>query len=346
MNIALRFLVTHWRRLPLEEFRVPSRLSCIMATPRFRASSHVILFVFADGESDPILVMKVPRLPGDNARLDLEAANLRKLHATRFGGFHSIPRVVACEDYYNNRLLLETALQGQTMSPALVRRQPKVCIEVVLAWLVNLHLATGIRNGDDRRWFEQSALRPLERFGSAFRISPEERHLIEQTRNLITPLQDQDLPLVFEHGDLSSPNILIQENGCPGVVDWELAEPRGLPAVDLFFFLTYIAFARRRARKPEDYMTAFHEAFFGPEAWARSFVIRYAEALKLPTEALNPLFVLCWSRYVSSILMRLNDPNPRSTILKDPTAAWLRSNRYYALWRYTVKHVKELNLAS
>jgi len=159
-------------------------------------------------------------------------------------------------------------------------------------------------------------------------------------------LQSADFPLVFEHGDFSSPNILMRPSGDVGVVDWELAEPRGLPAVDLFFFLAYSAFARNRAETPEDCLVAFHEAFFGPQAWAQEYIARYRRILRLPTASLKPLFIACWSRYVASFLARLNDlgAGPRE-VPDQETAMWLRNNRYFHLWRHAVKHADELRLA-
>lgn len=65
----------------------------------------------------------------------------------------------------------------------------------------------------------------------------------------MAPLRSMQLPLVFEHGDLSYPNLLLLPTGEPGVLDWELANPDGLPACDLFLFLTYVAFSGITCRR-------------------------------------------------------------------------------------------------
>jgi hypothetical protein len=153
------------------------------------------------------------------------------------------------------------------------------------------------------------------------------------------------MPLVMEHGDFSSPNILQDENGRVGVVDWELAEPKGLPVADLFFFLTYIAFARQNARKNAEYLKAFQEAFFGPKAWAWPYVTRYRERLNLAPDMLAPLFGVTWGRYVAGLVMRLQESNEAGGIVGNETVKWLRSNRYYVLWRFTIENLKDLKLA-
>jgi aminoglycoside phosphotransferase len=345
MNVVLTFLEKNWTRLGLERFGAPSRLSCVIATPRFRASSHLIFFILAEKRSAPILVVKVPRLLGDNDRLDREAANLRATHAARAGGFESIPQVVAYEDYCSHRLLIETAILGRPMSPALVRRQTEMCIETTMTWLLELQLATASRSHYETDWFERLVERPFNHFKDMLSLSAEDERLIDETLAFIGPLRGQNMPLVMEHGDLSHPNVLHSEKSGVGVVDWELAEPQGLPALDFFFFLTYVAFARQRARKNAEYLKAFQQAFFGPNAWARPYVARYSDRLNLSPQALRPLFVLCWSRYVAGLVMRLHDFDGSRRLLDSETVLWLRSNRYYVLWRYAIENVDKVQVA-
>lgn len=284
---------------------------------------------------------KVPRLPDATDSLSREAMNLMAVQAARANGFDSIPRVVTFEESNGYPMLLETALAGRPMSAALVRRRPEMCIEGIMDWLVELHSATAVRNGDRPEWFDQIAEGPLVRLRSALPVTPMEENLIDQTGEILDRLRGADLPLVFEHGDLSSPNILILKNGKAGVVDWELASANSLPVLDLFFYLTFVAFARRDARRRSEYLAAFHEAFFGHRAWARPYILRYVERLGLPSNTIEPLFILCWSRYVHGLLARLNGGS--ATLLNRETVEWLRTNRFYLLWQHAVAHRKELN---
>ena len=148
------------------------------------------------------------------------------------------------------------------------------------------------------------------------------------------------MPAVLEHGDFSHPNVLLLKDGRAGVVDWEMADPHGLPCHDLVFFLTYAAFARENARENNRYLPAIHAAFFGNKAWARPYLIKYAEQFQLPFETLTPLFLLCWVRYVVGLLRRLNESGEP---LRGETVRWLRQNRYFAAWRYSLEHVEQLH---
>ncbi len=339
MNALFEFFCGETVRQKLEPYGAPADWTFVLNTPRFKASSHLIFFVVDRRTRQPVLVAKVPRVPGKTARLEREARNLSFVQTSRPHGFDSVPRVVAFEDYCGQRFLVQTALPYETLRPAVVRQKPGFYTHLVLDWLVQLQRAT--RKAPRREHtagLVHAMLSQLER-GLPGRSA--EQQLIQETRERLSPLGQTELPTVCEHGDLSSPNILIGPDAALGVVDWELAEPKGLPAVDAFFFLTYVAFARRRARHIREYLTAFHEAFWG-SAWTRPFLARYRQALKLPEPVLKPLFLACWTRYVAGLVARLRGGAPADTPLSTEDLRWLRTNRYYALWNHTLTHYQAL----
>jgi aminoglycoside phosphotransferase (APT) family kinase protein len=342
MNFVMNFLSQNWQRLGLQTLGSPAGLVSVAATPRFQASAHVIFFILTPANPQPILVVKVPRLPGDTGRLDREAENLRAVQALRDGGFDSIPKVMAYEDYLGHRLLVETAIAYPTMRPSVVRRQPETCIETLFKWLVDLHAASPQKNNKNRNWFQRLLQQPLEQLENWLPVTSEDKLLLDRTREACAPLGNIVLPLVVEHGDLSSPNILMNEKNQIGVVDWELAETAGLPVGDLIFFLTYVAFAQKNARKTADYVAAFKSAFFGEAAWVAPYLFRYCETLQIPLPALRPLFILCWARYVAGLVQRLKQHAAPNQKLSSEQVRWLRSNRFYVLWKYAIEHTGDL----
>jgi aminoglycoside phosphotransferase (APT) family kinase protein len=296
----------------------------------------VLLFIFVDGSEEPTLVAKVPRLADQCEFLDREVRNLRALQEMREGGWDTVPRVISYEEHAGTPILLETIVTGQTMGPAYVRSRPEACLRSVVAWLANLH---GEAARSDRTIrLGVVADRDLEPFADLFPAHSPEARLVERTRALVEPIADCEVPLVFEHGDLSSPNLLIDENDRVGVVDWELANANGLPAADLFFFLAYVAFARARARSTPRCTTAFRRAFLGADAWAWRWVEPYADRLRLEEDSLKALFLLTWSRYLATTVTRLGGGasvgDGRGSELSD----WLRGNRFYALWKDTIEN--------
>ncbi len=354
MNMILTYLHDNWERLQLERYSPTRQLSTVLITPRFRASSHVVCLLLPQGQAEPVMVAKVPRLAGPSASIRREVANLRAVQASRPAGFSSIPQVIAFEEHASRQFLLETALTGKPMDPPAVRSDADRCCQAVLDWLGDLQEATKqTAQGDkvllqDDDWYENLVAGPLRRFRDLLPLSgkvadtTEERQWLAKTEELVAPLEAADLPLVFEHGDLSHPNVMWLHDGQPGVVDWELAAPRGLPGFDLFFFLSYVAFARHKARSSGEYLPAFRDAFFGEAAWTIPYIKRYSERLQLPEGTPVALFVLTWLRYAASLLDRLDEAPQGSGALSAETAVWLRENRYYQMWRYAVTHVDEL----
>ncbi len=338
MNIVLTYLQRNWQRLNLERFGAPGQLSCVMLTPGFVASSHIIAFVLKAGQLQPFLVVKFPRLAGDHGRLDKEVANLNRLQGLREGGFDSAPAVLAYEDWGNYRLLTETMVGGEIMRRALVKRRTAACLDAAMEWLQEVSRASLVPGKTVANSFEALAESRLQALESSFPLSERERGLLERARELVEPLRCAAIPLVFEHGDFSAPNILIDGNNRLGVVDWELAEPLGLPAADLLFFLSYVAFSREGAEKTDQYLSAFRRSFFGAKAWATPHLLRYSEALGIPRELLKPLFVLSWSRYLGNMAARLRGAENGSAQLAEQTVSWLRGNRYYRIWQYTVEN--------
>lgn len=347
----LNFLEANRHRLPLDQYGATGPLSSVVITPRFQASSHVLFLISSGDQPAPVLVAKIPRLATATAGIEREVDNLRMVQTLRPEGFTSIPQVVAFEEYYGYPLLVETALVGQPLDPAAMRLHPEQRCAQVTEWLTTMQWAqaTTAKNTD---WFTQMVEKPIAYFAERFPVSAEESALLAHTQALTAPLRTMKLPCVFEHGDFSHPNVMLLSDGQPGVVDWELAEPNGLPAADLFFFLTYVGFALANARSTGHYLPAFCATFFGqPKAkqrghthstWAATSINQYAQRLQLPVTAIKPLFVLTWLRYIVGLLTRLGHTQASAQRFGPETATWLRQNRYYALWRYTVDHADEL----
>jgi aminoglycoside phosphotransferase len=307
----------------------PHRLHYRLRVPRFAASSHVIYLAHGPASTTPVLAVKVQRLVGDETALQDEASALAAVQAARPGGFGSIPRLVASAEWRGRRWMAQTALPGRTMSAAYVRRHAGECVTAVTAWLLELHQATrgaALGAGGVARLL-------AEPFETA-------RHLVDgellaalgaETLQRLGP-EFATLPAVFEHGDLAAPNVLVTSSPSAGVgvVDWECAEPRGLAAVDLVFFLAFVAGARSGARTPAEHVAAYHRAFLAPKAWGRSQLASYAQGLDLPAVLLPALVAATWMRATSRAVMRSAGTSGH-LVTATPDFA-----RPLALWRHTL----------
>jgi aminoglycoside phosphotransferase (APT) family kinase protein len=350
LNAAARYFVGEWRELAALDFPAPSRVVCHLKTPRFRASSHVLFFVYEPTAKSPFAVIKMSRLTEESEFLERESANLARIQTSRPGGFDSIPRLIAYERTRRPPFLVESFLSGEPMSPSYVRARGDRAISLVVDWLRDLHRASatagstrlvsaaGSSDAAGSRTPAESSPSLEESIERAelLVIDRDDEELLRRTGEILAPLRAANLTPVFEHGDLSSPNLLVTEAGRLAVVDWELADARGLPVADLFFFLTYVAFARGRPRDTSEHVAACTRAFFGASAWARCWVLGYIEELGIPRELLGPLFVATWLRYVTSLVERLGGKDAFRGDEGRKLHDWLLNNRYRAIWRASV----------
>lgn len=313
------------------------RASCILLTPRFRTSRHVVGLLVPEGAVEPKLVVKMPRVPGDSGGLAREAAVLTAVHEAWPDSSKTVPRILAFEEG-DRPVLVETALSGRLLTPAMFRREPTRYVDSVVAWLIGL--AATRRNGIEAGWYERLLERPLEHVAESVPLPADEANLVKRTLELVEPLREAELPEVVEHGDLSYPNLIWTSENRVGVVDWELAEEHGLPLQDLAYFLTYATFALRRPANTTAEVAAFHDAFFSRGGWARTRVEAYARDLALDRELLAPLFVACWARSVARLVDRIGGEEAEP--MSEEAVAWIQQNRYYALWRYAIAHADGL----
>lgn len=342
MNAVVGFIRDNWQRLGLQGEISPDQLTTLMLTPRFRASNHLIYLVLPKMKARPILVAKIPRQQ-ESSGLAQEARNLTSVQNSRDGGYSSIPRLMAYEPFVDRTILVETALVGRPMDPPMIRKNLHACCDRTMNWLVDLHENTRVSSYLDSGWYTRLIERPLNYFEKYFPILPEELRLLEDTRTIVGHLREADLPLVFEHGDLSHPNLLLINEDQLGVLDWETARINGLPFCDAFFFLNYAATSFQQTKTDNDYLRAFKEAFFDPQSWVVPYVEFYSTKLLISPAIASSLFVFCWARYTIGLLERILGEKPDQSASPN-NASWLRLNRFYRLWQYSVTNFEKLSV--
>ena len=335
-SLVHHFLARRGRELGLDRSAPPASL--VVLTPRFRNSTHLVFILLGDGDSAGGLVAKVCRFPGRCRELELEAGQLGSIQSPP--RFESIPRLLAVERCEGHTLLLQTALRGRAMDRATVRRHPRECCDLVLAWLGQVQTTTRVVPDSSAAEIDRLVARQLRRLEV---MIPSEDGLLAKTTQAVAPLRGLKLPLVLEHGDLSHPNLLLDDRGRLGVTDWEQSELRGLPAVDLFFFLAYVARAREGAPSGPRAVAAVERAFFGRSAWTRPYVRRYAERLDVPLEALTPLFLCCWIRQMAGLEHKISNCRGGSRAQADGFPEWLRGDWRLGAWRLALERAGELD---
>lgn len=187
------------------------------------------------GSGPAAAVVKFARVAAADGALEREAAALRAIERD-FPGMQGVPRLLAEGRRAGRHALVESAVHGRPLIAALSPQSFSELASRVGEWLAGL---SGRAPRPREEWWPRLVGEPLAAFERDFGevIAAES---IAALRERLEQLGE--LPEACEHRDCSPWNVVLDERGAPGLHDWESAEPRGLPGLDLAYFLANSAF--------------------------------------------------------------------------------------------------------
>jgi hypothetical protein len=151
---------------------------------------------------------------------------------------------------------------------------------------------------------------------------------VQATRAILATLCD--LPLVCEQRDFSPWNVLLGNAGELVILDWESAEPCGLPLLDLIYFLTYLMFFLDGAMESQRF-TESYRALLDPTTLTGRIVAecqqRYLTCVGLDASVVRPLRLLTWLIHSRSEYQRF-----AAEAAGAPDPADLRRSLFVRLW--------------
>ena len=274
----------------------PARLHTLLVTRGLRASGKAVGLVFAEGAKEPAVAVKMPRLSESAAVLRREATILGALrgHDRIRGG---VPRLLSAEESSSSYRLVETAVDGLPAFVAVTEQNFPEIAQIAADWLAQLAGRPEVRPKSE--WWNR-LLEPLlseleERFARVVR-----RDFVGKCRRILGSLGP--LPLVWEQRDFSPWNVLVNA-GKITALDWESAEPEGLPLLDLVYFLTYLSFSIDRAKKTGRFIESYR-SFLDPTSFTGRISKRcfdgYSAAIGLDTLSYRPLRMAAWLVHLRS----------------------------------------------
>ncbi|PRY36581.1 aminoglycoside phosphotransferase (APT) family kinase protein [Geodermatophilus tzadiensis] len=336
-NLVERILVENLDRLDLGAVGLGTALETAFLTPRFVTSRHVVVLVYAKGESRPRLVVKVPRQPGDSQGVRREADMLLRLAAHLDPNRLRVPAVlgtVACDGL---TLLAESAVRGTVLSPPQARRHFRTVLAAGTSFIDALPVVRPAESNTD--WYVQAVERPLARLTELAPLDGETAVLCARTHELLAPLRSVPLPAIFEHGDLAFPNLYFgARDSSLGVVDWERSTTEGVPGHDLVFFLQFLSESRWSASTWSAQVAAFRAAFVGPDAWAVPVLREHLRHRGVDPRSWGRLVVMTWARTAATLVDRLLlDPSGNGLRPSAAVDAAVRLERETRLWRLAVE---------
>jgi len=251
----------------------------------------------------------IVRLPFDDLALKRYERNysmLQTLAALPTAGGGCFPRAVLSGAVMGQEFFVESFIEGASVNRRLLVR-PNRYAEVIsgaISWITQLHVASARPQVFDDSLVHELIVVPLTRAFSLLSTQSwgDESGLIKEF--LVRSFRGRKIKLVFSHGDYSVDNVLFdaRTGKVRGAFDWDLAEERGLPLLDVFYFL----FTAERMRRMSTPGAIFGEKLFPLRLTSaeRSALEGYRQALQVPEDLVFPLALMTWVDHVARRLYR------------------------------------------
>ena len=267
-----------------------------LAAPGDYPSQKVLFLLFGSAGEAPESVVKITRHPDLNYRLENEWRALTSLREHGVGPDGTLPRPLFAGSHKGLAVLGESAIEGVPFRERTRATADCPYARAVVEWLLDLAAATasGARAGVRGALDELDVL--FEQFTRTYRLEAREENFLGAHVAGLARSGD-GFPLVFQHGDPGPWNVLVTPDGRPAFLDWEAAEPRGMPLWDLFHFVRSYSLHVSRAGGTREPLESFTEQFLEQSAVNRLLVdaaSRFRARTGLAADLVEPLFYTCW----------------------------------------------------
>jgi len=273
-----------------------SAMSCgLSARGKFNANKN-IFYLFDAKDEKAKAVVKMTRAPELNKRLENEYRVLAKLHQKGFAAKGTYPEPLFFGTHAGLAVLGQVAVYGEPF-----RSRTKATIDCPIAsdainWIVKLGVASATTAAATSAEVEAAVMKLYRRFAEIYPLSNGEADfLVEQIKTISRV--SQKFPLVFQHGDPGTWNMLVSPENRVIVIDWEAGEPEGMPLWDLFYFLRTYGSWMSRAQSKKNPLLSFSQNFLAPSPLHELLLTtlkRYCDGVGLAADLISPLFYTCW----------------------------------------------------
>lgn len=259
-------------------------------------SRKVLFFLFNGAAETPEYIVKMTRDPALNPRLENEHRALAWLAERRIGDRETLPHAVFLGHHNDLAIVGETVIDGVPFEQRSTGAAGCPLAAAAIEWLTELGAATADTGAASGLEVSEALATLFERFAQIYQLSADQHAFLAGQIAAIGASRGR-FPLVFQHGDPGTWNIWVTPSQRVAFLDWEAAEPQGMPLWDLFYFVrTYGSWAGR-AGSSGDVMKGFAGQFLSASPFQQLLIDateRYRARVGVPAELVEPLFYTCW----------------------------------------------------
>lgn len=217
----------------------------------------------------------------------------------------SLPQILAQFRWGRRTVLLRPWIEGRSLIEEVGGSKGEALLGEAANWLIALHSATHQQKCFDAADWASYVDRPWEELRRLLPLPSSIEAMVENRLPSLSRINGRELPRVFVHGDFEFRNLLRTPEGGLKVIDWELAEPAGLPLGDLAHLL--VAYVSNR--RGYSYGAAARSLFLDRGVTAKladGWLERYCQALNVPQDLMRPLLALALLRDAAQWARRCN----------------------------------------
>ena len=277
-------------------------------------SNKVIFFLFKNSEEKPTAVVKLTRTAEFNYRLQNEYDALSMLSERAWTDRGAVPRPWFFGYRHGLAVLCQEAVDGQPFRTRTTGEADCPLARAAITCITQLGSASAHHSAALGCRIAGALNQLLSRFAAIYEPSGEELSFLKaQIATFDDPYAQ--IPLVFQHGDPGTWNIMVSENGKISLIDWEAGDPNGMPLWDLLYFIRSFGSWISRRRRFRDSLKGFARNFLEPSplsALLTEATSWYCVCVGLDEKFIEPLFYTCWMHRAIKESTRLNPSSVRS----------------------------------
>ncbi len=241
------YILDNWKDLIGDQPPL-KRLSYILLTNKDTRSFFVTLLVFSKGKDFPVLLVKIPRFPGEDDPLINGFNNLKEIRRSLPNSLRdTLPIPISMAYFGGLPVVFEKPYPGITLSLSIKIihgdiSQPFIDkkFEIVGDWLsAFIKETTRKRVFVNNEKIQTYVMGILKDYSNSFPTSTKEKDFLNYLTKLMDTLSVHQIPLSFIHGDLIPHNISFNEDRLC-VFNWEYSRDFSCSLCDILNFFTHV----------------------------------------------------------------------------------------------------------